>query len=231
MTHVRDLLGQRFGMLTVSARAANSKSGKARWTCLCDCGGTTTAHGTDLSHGHTTSCGCHRLDVMTKLLTTHGGTGRPEYSHWCSIKDRCYNPKNPKFGRYGGRGILMCDEWRGDFAAFFADMGPRPSPTHSVDRIDNNKGYEPGNCRWATPTQQARNTRRTRYVAADGIIGKLPEVAERLNISPGTLKARAKRGTYGTRYVECLTDPRDTDPIHPHLHEPNFLSRRRTDVE
>ncbi len=99
--------------------------------------------------------------------TTHGLSHTHEYATWARIKDRCYNPKNIGFHRYGGRGITMCEAWARSFLAFYADMGPRPSGA-SLDRIDNNRGYEPGNCRWATPTEQANNRRSNRVLQCRG---------------------------------------------------------------
>jgi hypothetical protein len=88
---------------------------------------------------------------------THGMSSTPEYFAWAAMLSRCHNPANPRYDDYGGRGITVCDRWRADFAAFLADVGRRPSPAHSLDRIDNDRGYEPGNCRWATAYVQARN--------------------------------------------------------------------------
>ena len=99
---------------------------------------------------------------MTELVTTHGLSDLPEYSHWCSMKQRCHNPNNPKYPDYGARGIVVCEQWRHDFPAFYEHIGPKPSSEHSVDRIDNDKPYEPGNVRWATPTEQANNRRQAR---------------------------------------------------------------------
>lgn len=197
-----DVTGRRFGLLTVVSLGPKSRAGRNRWVCACDCGGTALVGISDLRSGHTASCSCAHRNMLRERLTTHGGTRTPEYSSWCNMKDRCLNPNNPKFVDYGGRGISICARWLHDFEAFRDDMGPKPSAKHTVDRIGNSGNYEPGNCRWATPTTQARNTRRTRYVQVGNRVGKLTEIADELGIAHSTLKARARRGSYGVRYVE-----------------------------
>ncbi|HEY9737554.1 MAG TPA: hypothetical protein V6D06_14770 [Trichocoleus sp.] len=110
------------------------------------------------------------------------------------MKSRCHNPNNAAYDRYGGRGIVVCDRWRESFENFYADMGPRPSEQHSIDRINNDGNYEPGNCRWATDKQQSRNTRRNRLLTYNGETLFLDEWAERLSISKHTLQTRLWRG-------------------------------------
>lgn len=164
MTAVRDLRGNRFGRLTVVSRSSNTRAGKARWRCLCDCGTETVAAGNNLQMGVTTSCGCRRLELLRSKVVSHGDAPRAgkrtEYAIWRSMKARCANPKDRRFNDYGGRGIRVCDRWRNSYPAFLADVGRRPSSAHSIDRIDNNGHYEPGNVRWATPEQQAANKSR-----------------------------------------------------------------------
>ncbi|MBA4033193.1 MAG: hypothetical protein C0480_01115 [Bradyrhizobium sp.] len=142
------MVGQRFGMLTVTARVqTNAVRGNAQWYCQCECGEVSVHSGSTLRRGHATSCGCRKL--------THGGRYLPEYETWCRIKKRCYNPNSEKWHRYGGRGIEVCERWRKSFADFLADVGRRPSPEHSIDRYPDNDGnYEPGNVRWATRLEQ-----------------------------------------------------------------------------
>lgn len=158
-----DLTGQTFGRLSVVGPAPNL--GKARaWLCRCQCGTEKAIRSNHLMAGVIVSCGCRMREAAAENRNRHGllKTNWFEYRVWAAIKTRCYNPKAQYFHLYGGRGIQMDERWRRDFAAFLADVGPRPSLAYSIDRIDSNKGYFPGNCRWATATTQARNTSRTR---------------------------------------------------------------------
>ncbi len=133
-----------------------------RQQCRCDCGSLTKVLVGNLLK-ETRSCGClKRAQTATRnriANTTHGLSRSSEYRIWLGMKQRCHNENDPAFGRYGGRGIAVCEEWRATFPAFFAHIGPRPSRQHSVDRMDNDRGYEPGNVRWATAKEQQNNTR------------------------------------------------------------------------
>lgn len=154
-----DRVGQRFGRLVVVARASTgpaSRGRRVKWCCLCDCGNTKVATGHELAAGQTTSCGCYKREVTGERARSHGWTRTPTYGSWGAAKRRCHDPKVAGYARYGARGIFMCDRWRESFAAFLEDMGPRPDGT-TLDRIDQTKGYEPGNVRWATTKQQTEN--------------------------------------------------------------------------
>lgn len=166
MGRLRDVLGQRFGRLEVVGRAENVGE-RVMWACRCECGAETVVRGDHL--GTTVSCGCQGRERRAFANTSHDASHSAEYAAWKHAKHRCYNPRDKKYRLYGGRGITMCGEWRADFAAFLAHIGPRPSTDHSLGRIDGNRGYEPGNVRWETDVQQNNNTSRNRRRQSEGV--------------------------------------------------------------
>lgn len=139
----------------------DEKANRQHWFCRCDCGTMKSVAAADLRTGRTTSCGCRRREVSRTINWKHGKTDSRAYKIWCSMKGRCYNKKLEGYKDYGGRGISVCRRWQNNFAQFLEDMG-HPNDNHSIDRVNNNHGYSPKNCRCATDAEQARNTRRTR---------------------------------------------------------------------
>lgn len=146
--------------------------------------------GTDLKKGHTSSCGCLRRET----LRTHGlSRSVPEYCVWECMIARCRNPSRSWFHLYGGRGISVCERWL-NFENFLADMGPRPTPDHSLDRVNNDGNYEPGNCRWATRIEQANNTRINKRVEFEGQTKSVAEWSRLYGLSRGILSSRLRAG-------------------------------------
>lgn len=146
------LHGKRFSKLVVQEWKGNS-----RWECLCDCGNKTLVLTANLNKANTTSCGCIRNIMFSKRNTTHGMSNTHVYKTWISIRRRCREKNNSSYAQYGAKGISVIDRWYDNFSEFLKDVGNPPTAAHRLDRIDNSKGYEPDNVRWATPTQQARN--------------------------------------------------------------------------
>ncbi len=159
--------GDKYGRLTAINFSHTSKSRNSIWLWLCECGNTKSISTSDVRSGHTTSCGCFRSQTTASLKTRHGNARRkahsPEYRTWCGMIARVKNPLSPSYPNYGGRGIKVCAAWEESFAQFLHDVGLKPSPIHSIDRIDNDGNYEPKNVKWSTPKEQSNNRRRRRW--------------------------------------------------------------------
>lgn len=187
----------RYGRLTVIALSRDA-SNRSIATCSCECGAMTTKRLTALVNGYTKSCGCLKRETASangKANVVHGHSSpssrSPEYRSWESARARCRNQANPDFDNYGGRGIAFSEAWD-DFEVFLRDMGPRPRG-HTLDRIDVNGNYEPGNCRWATDAVQGRNKRRNRVVIWQGVPLTLVELSERTGAPYNRLHERIVR--------------------------------------
>lgn len=193
---MKDVTGQRFGRLTAVAYfGVKGRTAKHAWRCECDCGRDVVVVGESLRSGNTTSCGCKKGAIATHGGTA-GGTWSAEYTVWHSMLRRCRRPSCREFSRYGGRGITVCSRWigPGGFDAFLSDMGHRPSPTHSLDRKNNDGNYEPGNCRWATRSEQANNRSTTKTVVFDGETMTIQELANRTGLRRQLIYSRLRNG-------------------------------------
>lgn len=195
MPNPLELTRQKFTRLTVLGMASeNTATGKTRCNCICDCGNFVAVISSNLVNGNTRSCGCLKIEITSKAKTTHGKSKTLGYYTWGTMIARCTNPKNYKYPMYGGRGITVCESWLESFANFSVDMGDKPAGK-TLDRIDVNGNYEPSNCRWASPKEQANNTRRNRVLTLNGESLTLTQWSERLGVSPSTLHQRiAERG-------------------------------------
>lgn len=150
-------IGQKFNRLLVVDTDKNvNRRNETMWICLCDCGKTTRSFAYKIKSGHTKSCGCWQREVASHTGVTHRMSDTPVHLIWQGIRKRCNNPKSPNYKNYGAKGVTICAEWD-DFSLFYEYVGDRPSKGHSIDRIDNSKGYEPGNVRWATRIEQNNN--------------------------------------------------------------------------
>ena len=203
-----DLVGKVFGRLTV-IKQLPSRNHQRHWLCQCVCGNTSTPSTNALNKGNSESCGCLQRDRTSEASIQHGefsqGNRTPstEYGSWKNMMNRCSNPKSQDYHNYGGRGITVFERWK-TYKNFLLDMGRKPSPAHSIERIDNNGNYEPGNVRWATRTEQNSNMRRTILVCWDDHVMPLTKAAPLFGIGASTAVARHARGWSICR---ALTEP------------------------
>ena len=180
-----DLTGQKFGKLTVIEYVSDSK-----WKCRCECGNEAIVHSCSLRRGHTKSCGCYQRQQTSAALKKHGMRHERIYHVWLDIKNRCNNPRYKRYYDWGGRGITVCEEWQENFTKFYEHVSMLPNygkTGYSLDRIDNDKGYMPGNVRWATISEQNSNKRVTIKVVYRNQEIPLIQIAEMFNIKYATL--------------------------------------------
>ncbi len=182
-----------YGKLTVLEEVSELRYGKKRkvFKCLCACGNHATPLVESVKSGNTQSCGCGNAR-HTKYK--HGLVGTPEYQAWAGMVSRTTNPHNVRFARYGGRGIKICEQWRHSPETFYANMGPRPSPKHTIERVNNDGDYAPDNCIWALKSAQNRNHSGNHWVTFKGERLCLMDWALRTGINFGTLRGRLVRG-------------------------------------
>lgn len=188
-----NLIGKTFGRLKITSLHSRTNK-QSRWNYICVCGAEGNALGNNLMAGTIQSCGCWRKTSRLK----HGddrGTGRTkEYGAWRKIKERCYSKTCKKYPSYGGRGITVCEQWRHSYENFLADMGRAPSIQHSIDRIDNNGHYEPGNCRWATSKEQGNNKRNNILLEFNGQTKNIYEWSALFGLTGKLIRSRINTG-------------------------------------
>ena len=192
-----DLKGIRVGRLKVIREIGYKEHEGVMWECMCDCGNTHRSSAFRLNNGKVNSCGCYQKEVAARVQYKHGhaphGKMSSTYRTWARMVQRCTNEDGPDYEDYGGRGIGICSRWM-QFENFLLDMGEKPDSGVSLDRLDNNKGYGPGNCRWATGVQQARNRRNCRMLRFRGEVKNLSEWCEVLGLAYDRTKRRLARG-------------------------------------
>ena len=217
-----ELTGERFGRLTV-IEVVGFINHHLRWKCICDCGKETEVSSQGLREGKSLSCGCYRLERIKEANSTQGGNSRNEnkatYYAWVAMIDRCHNEKHKSYPDYGGRGVIVCDRWRGEngFANFFEDMGRKPSPELSLDRYPNNDTgiYELTNCQWRTRKQQQRNRRNNVWYEHDGRKMVAEDWCKELGVSTGCLRKRMKHT--GKTFTEIYHEIRPSNNLKKNM--------------
>lgn len=191
-----DLTGRVFGKLAVIGLSPKRANYKAYWRCECQCGHETLVRGDHLLSGASTTCGCGIRAGLAKANLKHGKSKSVEYRLWAGMLTRCYNDKEVAWEYYGGRGIKVCERWRGEggFENFLADMGLRPSAKHSIERDRVNEGYSPSNCRWATRPEQMLNRRNTLRICHRGKFIPLKTACELEGMNYYSVRSRVIRG-------------------------------------
>lgn len=206
MSAVIDLTGQKFGVLRVLSRIS-SRSGRACFSCQCECGNKIDVVGQHLRRGAVTSCGCKKVERAKKNainFVTHGKTNSPEFRTWTQMISRCTNKNDYRYPRYGGRGITVDERWLESFEAFLEDVGRRPNPTDELDRIENDGNYEPGNVRWVSAKVNCNNRSSNRLITYNGRTQSMTLWAEEMGLEPATLRVRLE-SNWGVE--RALTQP------------------------
>lgn len=201
---VKDITGEKFGRLTVVGAGERSR-GIFAWECRCECGNTVTVPTGSLRSGNTSSCGCFQRDQVIKTMTVHGMFKHPAYQSWRAMNKRCTSPADTSYYLYGARGITVCDRWV-DFGLFWEDMGPTWSKNMTIDRIDTDGNYEPGNCKWSTPKEQANNRRTNRMVTMpDGRVMNVTQACDELGFARNVVYARINQGRPESEWFKPYT--------------------------
>jgi hypothetical protein len=188
------LVGKTFGRLTVVSEMPNNGPKKHMWLCRCECGTEKAIDGEGLRRGRTKSCGC--VTERGRASATHGLSKTNEYHIWIGMRTRCSVPTVDNYKHYGAKGIKVCERWQNSFPNFLADVGPRPSKHHTLDRKDPNGDYEPGNCRWADNITQANNRSDNRMVCYRGETLTLANALRKAGniVGKATARSRLKKG-------------------------------------
>jgi hypothetical protein len=163
-----NIIGKKFGRWTIISRVENNSTGHPQYLCRCDCGVEAIRTPGRLKSGNSKSCRCLQKELLSISKAVHGMSGTKVHSTWMQMIKRCIDPKNTRYSDYGGRGINVCDQWMGDFISFYKYVGDPPTPKHTLDRIDNNKGYIPGNVKWSTNKEQSNNKRTNHIIEFNG---------------------------------------------------------------
>lgn len=211
MAVCKDLTGKKFGYLTVISRAENAKNGAARWNCLCKCGNLTVVPTHRLNNGQCQSCGCKKLESHNKV---HGMTKTDIHNKWLSMKQRCFDKNHSSYKRYGALGITVCDEWKDNFINFrdwSYENGYKEGM--SLDRIDNSKGYFPGNCRWVTWKDQCNNRRSNIKITYQGKAQNLKQWCDELKINYKFVYQRMRKS--GLTFEDAISKPLVEYRSHP----------------
>lgn len=201
-----ELSGMKFSSLLVISFAGIKKhpcgSSHSLWNCKCDCGKEIIVHGSSLTTGNSKSCGCVSRRNTSNRCRTHGMSGTNSYLRWQGMMNRCRNIKDISYKNYGGRGITVCERWT-NYSNFISDMGQAPEGC-SLDRIDNNGNYEPGNCKWSTVSEQSRNKRSNRIISFQGKSQALIDWAREIGIDQASLRERLDKWSI----QDSLTKPK-----------------------
>lgn len=226
MAVIKDLTGQRFGRLVAVSQAGKANNGNAKWLCKCDCGGEKVVASWGLKSGQTQSCGCIKREQNTEMFATHGDSRKGNrtrlYNIWAGMKNRCYNKRSAElYGKYGKRGISVCNEWRESYTAFrewALSNGYNDSLT--IDRIDPSGDYCPENCRWATQKQQQNNRTNNHYITFCGETKTMAEWGDLAGFGRSVLEHRLSRGW---TVQDALMTPRQSIKNGKRIYVPSKL--------
>ena len=212
MSQAQDLVGMRFGRLTVKENVGRDDSGNTLWRCTCDCGGETVTRSYTLKSGKAQSCGCLRREKIVASVKRHGDSRSRLYQIWRSMRGRCNRKTHKHYYLYGGNGIRVCDEWNNDYVPFMEWAHANGySDELTLDRIDPNGNYEPSNCRWITMHDQARNKSTNVIVSYHGKTGCLTDMCRELNVNKVTVRSRMR--AHGLTFEEAIDGYEHTSPF------------------